>query len=153
MPAITKRTPFSPFAAIEEGDGFNNLFRRMFSDTMSATPNGFLWSPSVEVADTTDALVLTAELPGLSEDDLTLTLDQNVLTIAGEKKSKHEERRDDERYLLTERFYGTFQRAFTLPTTVDLDRIRATFDKGVLCITLPKTPQAKGRVIEVTAKT
>jgi len=152
MPAITKRPPFSPFAAIDEGDGFNNLFRRMFNDPMGVASNGLLWSPSVEVADTPDALVLTAELPGLSEEDLTLTLDQNLLTIAGEKKSEREVK-DDERTLLTERYYGTFQRAFTLPATVDAEQISAVFDKGVLTITMPKTPQAKGRVIEVKART
>lgn len=151
MPAITKRTPFSPFAAIDEGDGLNSLFRRMFNEPMGAA-GSMLWSPSVEVADTAEALVLTAELPGLSEEDITLTLDQNLLTIAGEKKSEREVKKDDERYLLTERYYGAFQRAFTLPATVDAEKISAVFDKGVLTITLPKTPQAKGRVIEVQAK-
>ncbi len=149
MPSITKRTPFSPLAAIDEGDGFNSLFRRMFNDSPGSA---MLWAPSVEVTDTAEALVLTAELPGLSEDDITLTLEQNLLTIAGEKKSEREVKKDDERYLLTERYYGSFQRAFTLPSTVDADHIKAEFDKGVLTVTLPKTPQAKGRVIAVQSK-
>jgi HSP20 family protein len=152
MSAITRRTPpFSPFAAIDEGDGLNSLFRRMFNEPGVA--GSMLWSPSVEVADTAEAMILTAELPGLSERDITLTLENNLLTIAGEKKSEREVKKEDERYLLTERFYGNFQRSFTLPATVDVDKIAATFDKGVLTVTLPKTPQAKGRVIEVSAKT
>lgn len=149
MPAITPRTPF---AALEEGDGFNAMVRRMFTDPIGFSGRSMLWSPSVEVADTAEALVLTAELPGLAEDDLTLTIENNLLTIAGEKKAERTVREDDERTLLSERYYGAFQRAFTLPATVDVDRITAVFDKGVLTITLPKTPQAKGRVIAVNTK-
>ena len=149
MPAITPRTPF---AALDESDGFNAMVRRMFNDPIGLSARSMLWSPSVEVADTTEALVLTAELPGLAEDDLTLTIENNLLTIAGEKKAERTVREDDERMLLSERYYGSFQRAFTLPATVDVDRIAAVFEKGVLTITLPKTPQAKGRVIAVNAK-
>jgi HSP20 family protein len=152
MPTLTKRSPFPPFTVADDADPVNRLFRRMFSEPMGATASSMLWTPSVEVADTPEALVLTAELPGLSERDLTLTLDQNLLTIAGEKKSEREVKKDDERYLLTERYYGSFQRAFTLPASVDAERISAVFDKGVLTVTLPKTAQAKGRVIDVTAK-
>ena len=152
MPAITKRTPFTPFAAIDEGDGFNALFRRMFNEPGLAMGGSMLWSPSVEVADTKDALVLTAELPGLSEDDITLTIENNMLSIAGEKRSEREVKKDDDRYLLSERYFGAFQRTFTLPATVDAEHIKADFDKGVLTVTIPKSPQAKGRVISVKAK-
>jgi len=152
MPAITKRTPFPPFAALDEGNGINTLFRRMFTDPIGTMGETMLWSPSVEVTDAADAILLTAELPGLSEDDLTLTIEQNVLTIAGEKKAEREVTKDDERTILTERYYGGFQRAFTLPATVDVDAIKAEFAKGVLTITLPKTPQAKGRVISVKTR-
>jgi HSP20 family protein len=153
MPAITKRSTFPPFIpATDEGDGFGTLMRRMFNEPVGSLGRSLLWSPSVEVTDSPDAMVLTAELPGMSDDDITLRLENNVLTIAGEKKSEREVREEDERYLLSERFYGAFQRAFTLPSSVDADQIKAAFDHGVLTVTLPKTAQAKGRVISVKSK-
>ena len=152
MPSITKRSPFSPFAPLDEADGMSQMLRRMFNDQGGSMNRSMLWSPSVEVAETNDALVMTAELPGMAEEDVTVSIENNVLTIAGEKKAEREVREDDERFLLTERFYGAFQRAFTLPRTIDADAINADFDKGVLTVTLPKTPQAKGRVISVKSK-
>ncbi len=148
MPGITRRSDFPPYTPVAEVNGMEQLFRRMFNDPLGGG-GGMMWSPSVEVADTTDAMVLTAELPGMSEEDLSLTIENNVLTISGEKKTEREVGGSDERFLISERFYGSFQRAFTLPTTVDAEKVEAEFDRGILTITLPKTPQSKGRVISV----
>jgi HSP20 family protein len=154
MPALTRRSSsfpaFSP--VLDESDGFSTLMRRMFNDPVASLGRSVIWSPTVEIRETTDEIRLTAELPGMSDDDITLTLENGVLSIAGEKKSEFEERDEDERFLLTERFYGAFQRSFALPTSVDADKIKAGFDHGVLTITLPKTAQAKGRVIPVKSK-
>lgn len=153
MPAISKRSPFPPLTMQDESDGgVSQLFRRMFNEPVGGLGRSMLWSPTVEVEETTDAITLTAELPGMTEDDVTLTLENSVLSITGEKRSDRDVREDEGRYLLSERFYGSFQRSFTLPSTVDVDAIKAAVDKGVLTVTLPKTPQAKGRVIKVGSK-
>lgn len=150
MSAIAKQTTLPTFPD-SSNDGITSLMRRMFNEPIGSMGPGLLWSPSVEVSESTDALVLTAELPGMAEDDITLTLENNVLTIAGEKSSEREAR-EEERFLISERFYGAFQRAFTLPSSVDADHIKAVFESGILTVTLPKTPQAKGRVISVKSK-
>ena len=105
--------------------------------------------PAVSVSETKDELLLTAELPGLGEDDLSIELENNVLTIAGVKNEVREEEDEDRKYHVFERSYGSFTRSFTLPPTVDGAGIVATFDNGVLTVTLPKVAEAKGRKIEI----
>ena len=105
------------------------------------------WTPAVELAETDDKLVLTAELPGMKRDDVQVTLDDSVLTIRGEKKEEREEK--EKRYHLWERRYGTFERSFTLPRSVDPKGIKARFEDGVLKIEMPKSRQARGQRIEV----
>lgn len=96
--------------------------------------------PSIDLRETEAAFVIEAELPGMDEKDVTITLNNGVLTLKGEKKSEREENKDD--YHLTERSYGNFQRSFQVADAVDADRITATFGKGILAITLPKRPEA-----------
>lgn len=108
---------------------------------------GIEWSPAVDITEKKDELVLTAELPGMSRDDIEIELENNVLTIRGEKKQERKEEKG--RQYLYERAYGAFSRSFTLPRTVDPDRIRARFENGVLTVTMPKSEQARSRHIEV----
>jgi HSP20 family protein len=96
--------------------------------------------PSIDIRETESELVVEAELPGLDEKDLTVTLKEGVLTLQGEKKSEREEKKDD--YHLMERSYGSFQRSFRVPDTVNADNVKATFDKGVLKVTMPKRAEA-----------
>jgi HSP20 family protein len=107
------------------------------------------YSPSVEVADDGKAMKITAELPGMSKDDVKLQIDGNRLLISGEKKNE-QERKDDGVYR-TERYYGYFQRAVPLPEDVDKENADAEFSKGVLTVRLPKLESSKtrGRQIEV----
>ncbi len=96
-------------------------------------------TPALDVKETEKELVVTADLPGLDEKDVQLTLQNGVLTLRGEKKS---ERKDEgENYHLVERSYGSFQRSIRLPETIDEDKADARFDKGVLTVTLPKRPE------------
>ena len=97
-------------------------------------------------------MVLTAELPGIEEKALKITIDNNVLTIEGEKEQERTDAPPARSYYLSERFYGAFQRSFTLPRTVDMEHVKAAFKKGVLTVTLPKLPQAKGKVIDIEAR-
>ncbi|WP_298215141.1 Hsp20/alpha crystallin family protein [Acidocella sp.] len=104
--------------------------------------------PSVDIAETDKAFTITAELPGLSTQDVDVSLDGNVLVIKGEKKN--ETKTEDKNYYLMERSYGAFQRRFALPEGIDRDGITASVDKGVLTVTLPKVaPSAATKKIEV----
>ena len=96
--------------------------------------------PSIDVRETKTELVIEAELPGLDEKDVSVTLNNGILTLKGEKKSEREEKKDD--YHLMERSYGSCQRSFRVADTIDADKIKATFEKGVLKVMLPKRPEA-----------
>lgn len=106
-------------------------------------------APKVEVSEDEKTYAITAELPGVEEKDVTLTLQDQMLTISGEKKSEREE--EEEGYHMSERSYGTFRRSFRLPEDVNADKISAKFDKGIMTVTLPRTAKAKpkGRRIPI----
>ena len=107
----------------------------------------FAWQPALDVKETDKEFVVRMDLPGLQKKDIHLSVDNNVLTIRGERKREEEEK--DANYYCSERFYGTFQRSLTLPTEIDQDNIKAEYKNGVLTITLPKTEEAKARVVEI----
>lgn len=111
--------------------------------------NGAL-TPSVDVAETDKAFEFTAELPGLAEDNIDISLADGVLTLKGEKKEEEEQK--DKGYYLSERRYGSFRRSFRLPEGVDEDKIEAKFDKGVLKITLPKAQEAARKAKKIAIK-
>jgi HSP20 family protein len=108
-----------------------------------------VWMPAVDVRESNDEIRVTAELPGLKSEDVTVTLENGVLSISGEKKQEVQEGKEDGNYYLFERRYGRFERSFTLPRTVDADRIKARFEDGVLTVTLPKAENAKPRRVPV----
>jgi HSP20 family protein len=103
----------------------------------------FALTPHVDVRETDKEIVVEAELPGIDDKDISLSLQDGVLTIRGEKKHEHDE--ENENYRMTERRYGSFQRSLRLPDTVDDDKVEANFDKGVLKVTLSKRPEAIGK--------
>jgi len=108
------------------------------------------WTPKLDVADTKDALVVKAEIPGIDPKEIALTLHDQVLTIKGEKKDEKEEK--DEQYYRLERAYGTFARTVRLPMPVDAGKVTATFKNGLLTVKLPKGAAAKGTMIPVKAE-
>jgi HSP20 family protein len=109
------------------------------------------WIPAVDVQETDGEFRVTAELPGLAPQDLNVTVQNGVLTISGEKRTQHDEGKEEGNYHVYERRYGRFERSFTLPRTVIADDVRAAFENGVLTITLPKTEEAKPRRIQIQA--
>jgi len=122
----------------------NRVFDDFFTgyDMMPFGPMKNEFSPSVNVAETDEAIEVTAELPGMSEKDVDVSLTQDALTIKGEKKQEHEEKGQD--YYHMERSYGSFSRVIPLPRDmVDADKVEASFDKGVLRVTLPKLEKAQ----------
>jgi HSP20 family protein len=108
---------------------------------------GLYWGPNVDIVENEDGYEIHAELPGVRQEDVKLSLNNNVLTLTGEKKQEVKEERDN--VLRLERSYGRFERSFSLPTTVQSDKVRAAYNDGVLKIVLPKAEQAKARQINI----
>jgi len=104
---------------------------------------------AVDILEDKEKVVLKAELPGVNPKEVDIQVEDNVLTISGEKKLEHEDQKDN--YLRIERYYGKFSRAFTLPPYVDSAQITAEYKDGVLAVTLPKRPETKPRQIQVKA--
>jgi len=105
------------------------------------------FAPAVDVKETPDQIVVKAEVPGMDAKDINISVTGDVLTIKGEKKSEREEK--EENYHLVERSYGSFSRSLAMPAAVDLDKIEAKYDKGILTITCPKKEEVKPKAIEI----
>ena len=142
------RYPFrSPtYSTWRDFDDVTNRLARLFEDRRG---NGGIWAPAVSVAETADELIFTAELPGLSEENVSIEIENDVLTISGEKTEERNEGEGERNYHVWERSYGSFRRSFTLPRAVSSAEANASFENGVLEVRLPKAPEAKGRKIEI----
>ncbi len=127
---------------------FDRFFRGGVLDEGDLFPS--TWMPAVDLLEKDDEFVAKVELPGVHKDDVKVTLHDNILTIRGEKKEERESK--DSNYHRLERSYGSFQRSFTLPTSVRQDKVEAEFRDGVLTITMPKAEEAKRKQIEVKVK-
>ena len=138
---------YSPW---REFDEMSNRLARLFDEGAEGGRSGGIWSPPVTVEETPDALLFTAELPGLSEGDVTIDLENDVLSISGEKSERRTEGEEERKYHLWERGYGPFRRSFSLPRAVSAEDASAHFENGILEIRLPKAPEAKGRRIEIS---
>jgi len=129
----------------------NRMFDNFFDDTNRNEDYALTaWSPAVDIAEHDDQYVVKMELPGVNKEEVKITLESNILTIRGEKKQEKETKKEN--YHRVERSYGSFQRSFTLPTTVKNDKIDASFKDGILNINLPKAEEAKPKQIEVKVK-
>jgi HSP20 family protein len=145
----------SPFVA-DPFSSFRREMDRLFDDFLIPAEgrsfsgsNGGAMRPSLDLAETDQAYTVTAELPGLEQKDVELTLRDNALVLSGEKRQEHEEHNGGRRY--TERAFGRFERIVPLEAEVDADKVEARFKNGVLTVTLPKNPKAqeKTRRIEI----
>jgi len=128
----------------------NRLFSTLFD---TATPVAGRatrqWTPALDVVENDNEYVVRADLPGIGEDDVNVEVKDGVLRIAGERKSEHEERKDG--YTRIERSFGSFARSLTLPEGVDPESVKASFDKGVLEIHVPKPEAPKAHAVEITS--
>ena len=133
-----------------------DLFRETFEDFFrpwSLAPWGEFarrlsgFAPAVDVSETDEEYRVSVELPGLSREDVELTIDRGRLTITGEKKGG--EREEKENYVRVERSYGSFSRSIALPRTVNQDAVEATFKEGILTVRLPKTEKEHGKRVEI----
>ena len=130
----------------------NRLFNTFF-DTPGAPSGGngpalWRWIPAMHLVETTEEFVLRADLPGLSKQDVQVELEDNVLTVSGERKAEHEERKEG--YYRVERAWGSFSRSLTLPEGVDPETVNASFDRGVLEVRIPKPEQRKPRKVSIS---
>lgn len=135
-----------------ELDQFAGRMNRLMGDVGGDLSYGAGWAPSVNVEERDEEILLTAELPGLSDENIDIELENNVLTISGEKEERREEGESGGRFHLVERSFGSFRRSFTLPRTVEADGIEAHVDNGVLTVRMPKAAEAKSRKIGVARK-
>jgi len=149
-------TGFTPFAR-DPFTSFRREVDRLFNDFYApaegrsfAGSNGEGLSPSVDVVDTGQAITVTAELPGLALDDINLELQDNALTISGEKKQEYKGENGGRSYI--ERAYGRFERTIPLAAEVDADRVEAKFKDGVLAVTLPKNEKAKDKTRRIPVR-
>ena len=139
--ALIRWNPFGDLNAIQR------QMHHMFDETENESHFLRAWSPAVDVLETEDKFEVTAELPGLDQKEITVNVENDVMTISGERKFESEDSRDD--YTRVERTYGSFRRSFTLPPTVDQTKIKAKMEKGLLNVTLPKREETKPKQIEV----
>jgi HSP20 family protein len=146
--ALARWRPFRDLVSIQ--DEMNRLFDEFFGRVPSRFETELSrsdWSPRVDISETKDDIVVKAEIPGMKKEDIKITLQDNVLTLSGERKQEKEE--NDTDYYRMERFYGSFTRFFNLPTVVQADRIKASYKEGILSITLPKDEEVKPKQIPI----
>ena len=141
---ITRWEPFRNLSTLQEQ--VNRLFETSFksnADNSTMTT----WAPAVDIYETENELVLKADLPDISEKDLDIRVENNMLTVRGERK--FEQKVNEDNYLRIERTYGSFSRSFSLPNTVNTEAIKAEYKNGVLTVQLPKRAESKPKQVKV----
>lgn len=140
-----RRDPFLSFMDRFFDDAFGDVFD--VDRPSELAPVSRSWAPPVDIVETDDAFIATADLPGLTKDDIEVSLEDNVLTVSGERM--YEKNGDEGTFRRVERAYGSFRRSFTLPSGVDAAKVDASFKDGVLKLTMPKSATAKARKIQI----
>jgi HSP20 family protein len=140
---------FEPFLnPVTTQNQFERLFREAFSPVLGESEASTrTWAPPVDIYENGDNLVLKAELPGINPDDVEIRVEDNTLYLKGERKFEKEVK--EQNYHRVERSYGTFTRTFSLPNSVDSDKVAASFKDGVLTLTMPKKEEAKPKTIKI----
>ena len=137
---------FEPFRTNSLQEQFNRLFSEAF-DRSSEESSITTWAPAVDIFETEHELVVKADLPDIQPEELDIRVENNILTIRGERK--FEKQVNENNYLRVERAYGSFSRSFSLANTVNSDAIKAEYKDGVLTLTIPKREEAKPKQIKV----
>jgi HSP20 family protein len=144
---IVRWEPLREFSTLQ--NEMNRLFNTVFDAPAGGNGGGAMrrWMPAMDLVETEDQFVLRADLPGMSEDDVHIELEDDTLTVSGERKSEHETRNEGAYRL--ERAFGSFTRTLRLPQGIDPDAVSANFDRGVLEVRVPKPEQRKPRRIAI----
>lgn len=145
MNTITRRDPSRGFTLQEQ---VNRLFDDNFTRDRSAQSDLATWAPAVDIYETENELVVKADLPDLQDKDIDVRVENNTLTIRGERKFEKDVKEDN--YLRIERAYGSFMRSFSLPNTVSAENIRADYRNGVLTLHMAKREESKPKQIKIS---
>jgi HSP20 family protein len=145
MSTFARLEPFRGLSTLQ--DQFNRLFNESFRNQTEESALT-TWAPAVDIYETPNELVVKADLPDVNEKDIDVRVENNLLTIRGERK--FEKSVAEENFLRVERTYGAFSRSFSLPNTVNAETIGAEYKIGVLTVTLPKREESKPRQVKVT---
>ena len=148
--SIKKWDPFRDLLSLQER--MNKLFEESLLQTGKERQDISIagWSPAMDVMESDEEIVLKAELPGIELKDVEVLIKDNILTLRGERKFEKEEKKEN--YHRIERSYGVFQRSFTLPATVEQEKVKARMKDGILEVRLPKTKEEKSKKIEIEVK-
>ncbi|HZH23726.1 MAG TPA: Hsp20/alpha crystallin family protein [Solirubrobacteraceae bacterium] len=128
----------------------NRLFNTAFDAPAGGNGGNRRWTPAMDLVETDDHFVLRADLPGMEQSDVTIELEDNVLTVSGERKAEHQEKHEG--FYRLERAFGSFSRSLTLPKGIDPEAVTAEFSNGVLEVHVPKPEERKPRKIEIAAR-
>lgn len=145
---MTQMTRYTPQRTLRDLQSeVDDIFDRFFNRERGEERTTAVWSPQTDLTETDGAYRIRLDLPGMKKDDIVINLQNNTLTVRGERKS--DRTNETEEYVRVERAFGTFHRTFALPDTVDAENIEATYDDGVLTISVPKTEENTRRQIEI----
>jgi HSP20 family protein len=147
MNSVIRWEPFRNVNSLQEQ--FNRLFEGSFPGRSSES-NLTTWAPAVDIYETENELVLKADLPDINEKDLDIRIENNTLTVRGERK--FEKQVNEDNYLRVERSYGSFSRSFSLPNTINTEAINAEYKNGVLTVTMPKRAESKPKQVKVNVE-
>ena len=142
---IVRWEPFRELSSLQTE--MNRLFNAAFDTSPAGNGGNRRWAPAMDLLETEDHFVLRADLPGMTESDVNIELEDNVLTVSGERKAEREEKREG--FYRVERAFGSFSRSLTLPKGVDAEAVTAGFDNGVLEVRITKPEQRKPRKITI----
>ena len=145
MTVVTRWDPFREFSTLQ--DRMNRLFRDSYGDAREEALTTSTFAPPVDVYEDEHNITLKIEVPGIDEKDIDVRIENNTLTVHGERKFEKEEK--EENFRRVERQYGSFTRSFTLPNTVDAEQVQAHYEKGILKVQLAKKAEAKPKQIKV----
>lgn len=140
--------PFQELRDLEKG--LNRFFDTSYDFLPQKLSKEAVWSPSLDISEDKNHVTIKADLPGVKQSDIDISVDNNILTIQGQRK--HEEEHKDKKHHSLERFYGSFTRSLSLPAYVDADKIKASYKDGVLEVAMPKKEGAKSKQVKVEVK-
>ena len=147
--ALVKYNPLRELRSMQEQ--MNKLLNVSWNHDVSGEDmKDGIWQPAVDIYETADSIIIKAELPDVDQNDIDVRIEDNTLTLRGERR--HEDEVKKENYHRIERYFGTFQRSFSLPATVDQEKVAAACDKGILTITLPKKEDTRPKQINIAVK-
>ena len=144
--ALVRWEPVGELSSLQ--DDMNRLFNTFFDTPTAGNGTVRRWIPAMDLVEAEDHFVLKADLPGLAEDDVHIDVEGDVLTVSGERKAEHEDKREG--YVRVERSYGSFRRSLTLPEGIDAEAVQATFENGVLEVRIPKPEERKPRKVAIS---